>query len=67
MIQPEGQTERQVRAWKECEQARGTHVLESPGRETSQDTERMRLNEVHSLTGDRRERVKSGHGEKVTE
>ena len=35
--------------------------------ETSQDTERMQLSEVHSLTGDRREGVKLGHGENVTE
>jgi len=35
------QVERQVRIRKEWEPVRGTHVLESPDGETSQDTERM--------------------------
>ena len=54
------QTERQVRIQKECEPERGTHSLESPDRETSQDTERMRARKGHSLPGEPRQRDKSG-------
>jgi hypothetical protein len=56
------QTEGQVRTRNESEQARGTHTLESADRGTSQDTERIRASEGHSLSGERRPRDKSGHG-----
>src|SRR5437879_5034517 len=61
------QTQRQVRTRKECEQARGTHVLESPDTETSQDTERMRASEGHSRPGEPRHRDKSGHGRNASQ
>ena len=35
------QMERQVRTWKECKPAMGTHKLESPDRKTSQDMDRI--------------------------
>ena len=56
------QTQRQVRTWKECEPARGTHVLESPDTETCQDTERMQASEGHSHPGEPRYKDKSGYG-----
>jgi len=37
------QVERQVRTWKQCEPTRGTHKLESPGGETSQDMETIQV------------------------
>ena len=55
------QTERQVRTQKECEPARGTHRLESPDRETSQDTERLQASKGHSPSGEPRQRAKSRH------
>ena len=44
-----------------------THVLETAQGGTSQDTERNRPSEVHSPTGDRTGRDKSGHEKKLTE
>jgi hypothetical protein len=61
------QLEGQVRAWKEDDRARGTHFLETTERGTSQDTEGNRLSEGHSLPGDHRGGVKSGHRREVTE
>jgi hypothetical protein len=60
-------TERQVRTRKDFEQARGTHLLQSADRGTSQDTERIQASKGHSRTGERRERHKSGHGMNPTE
>jgi len=40
--------ERQVRTQKKCKLTMGTHQLESPDRETSQDMERMQASEGHS-------------------
>ena len=54
--------ERQVRTQKEFEPARGTHFLESPDGETSQDTERMQARKGHSPSGEHRWRDKVGHG-----
>jgi hypothetical protein len=56
------ETEGQVRTRKDFEQAKGTHVLESADRGTSEDTERIQASEGHSRTGERRPRHKSGHG-----
>jgi hypothetical protein len=61
------QTEKQVRTLKECEPARGTHVLEGPGRETSQNTERMQANKGHSQTGEPRQIDRSEHGKSVSQ
>ena len=55
------QKQRQVRTRKECDPARGTHQLESPDIETSQDAEGMRASEGHSQTGEYRHRDKLGH------
>src|SRR5579863_7245980 len=60
------QMERQVRTRKECEPVRGTHGLESPDGEASQDTEGMRASEGHSLPGEPRRRHKSGHGKNAS-
>jgi hypothetical protein len=57
--------EEKVRIRKETDRARGTHQLETRSRGTSQDTERNRPSEGHSLPGDRIERDKSGHGKKT--
>jgi len=59
--------EGQVRTWKETDQARGTHSLETTKGGTSQDMERNQLSKGHSQTGDRIGRNKSGHREKQTE
>ena len=48
------------------DQARGTHNLETAEGGTYQDTERNRLSEVHSPSGDGRERDLLGHGQKYT-
>src|SRR5580698_8952011 len=53
--------EGQVRTQKESDRARRTHVLETASGGTSQDTERVRVSEEHSRTGDRIGRDKSGH------
>jgi len=53
--------DRQVRTWKESEQARGTHVLESADGRTSQDTEGIRVSKGHSLPGEHRWTDKSGN------
>ena len=45
------QTKRQVRTWKECEPARGTHFLESPDGETCQDTAKLRASGGYSRPG----------------
>jgi cytidylate kinase len=58
--------EGQVRTRKEFDRARHTHELETASGGTSQDTERIRPSEVHSRTGDRIGRDKSGHGENLT-
>jgi hypothetical protein len=47
-----------VRTWKECEQARGTHSLESAERQKSEDMEIMGASEGHSRPGERRARDK---------
>src|SRR6266850_1660568 len=39
------QTDGQVRTWKESEQVRGTHSLESTDRQASQDMERIQVRE----------------------
>jgi hypothetical protein len=59
--------EGQVKTWKESDRARRTHELETVSGGTSQDTERIRLRKVHSRTGDRIGRDKSGHGKNPTE
>jgi len=59
--------EGQVRTWKETDQARGTHFLETRERGTSQDTERNQPSKGHSLPGGGRGRDKSEHGKNVTE
>jgi hypothetical protein len=59
--------EGQVRTRKESDRARRTHELETASGGTSQDTERIRLSEAHSRTGDRIGRDKSGHGKNPTE
>jgi len=56
----------QVKTWKESDQARGTHQLETTEGGTSQDTEKKGPSKGHSLPGDHRERVKAGHGKKAT-
>src|SRR6266850_2131499 len=61
------QMDGQVRTWKESDQARGTHRLESADGQTSQDTERIRPSKGHSQTGERRWMDKSGHGKNPTE
>ena len=59
--------EGQVRTWKESDRARGTHFLDTASGGTSQDTERIRQSEGHSLPGDGIERDKSGQGKNPTE
>jgi len=51
--------DRQVRTWKESEQARGTHFLESTDGQTSQDTEGIQENKGHSQTGEDKSEHKS--------
>ena len=58
---------RKVRLRKECKPARGTHVLGSPDRETSQDMEKTRTSKGHSLSGEPSRRDKSGHGKNVSQ
>ena len=60
------QREGLVRTWKETDQPRRTHILETAEGRTSQDTERNRLTEVHSPTGDSRGRDLSGYRKKPT-
>jgi hypothetical protein len=57
----------QVRAEKGCDRARGTHNLETALGGTTQDKERKRLSEWHSLSRDRIVRDKSGHGRSASE
>ena len=52
----------QVRTQKESDRARGTNKLETADKETSQDTERKRTSQGHSLTGDHRGGEQSRHG-----
>ena len=58
--------EGQIKIEKESNRMGGTYQLETAEGEISQDTERKRLSEGHSLSEDRRGRGKSGHGKKVT-
>jgi len=60
------QREGLVRTWKETDQARCTHCLETAEGGTCQDTEGKRLSKAHSLPGDRRGRDLSGHRRKAT-
>ena len=48
------QRERLVRIWKEADQARHTHSLETAEGGTCQNMERTRPSEAHSLSGDGR-------------
>ena len=59
--------DRQVRTQKQSHRVRGTHILETASRGTSQDTERVAPSEGHSPTGDSIGRDKSGHGKNPTE
>ena len=59
--------ERQVKTQKECKPARPTYFLESPDRETSQDTERMQTGKGHLRSGEPRWRDKSGHRNHVNQ
>ena len=61
------QREGLVGTWKEIDQARRTHSLETVEGGTCQDNERNRLIKAHSLSGDGRLRGLSGHGKKPTE
>ena len=61
------QRERLVRTWKETDQPRHTHILETASGGYCQDTERNRLSEAHSPTGDSRGRDLSGHGKNPTD
>jgi hypothetical protein len=61
------ESEDKVRTWKESEQVRGTHGLENGDGETSQDTERVRASDRHSLPRGRRPRDKSRHGMDLSE
>ena len=58
--------EGQVRTQKECNQARGTHQLETAEGGTSQDMERKQLSKGHLHPGDSRGRDTSGHHKKAT-
>ena len=53
-----------VRTWKETDQARGTHSLETVEGGSSQSMESNRQSKGHLLPGDSRGRHKSGHGKK---
>ena len=55
-----------VKAWKETEQARRTHNLETADGRTCQNTERNQLSKAHSPTEDSRGRDSSGHGKTPT-
>ena len=55
------QIQKQVRTQNECEPGRGTHVLENPGTETNQNTERMQASKGHSRPGEPRQGDISGH------
>ena len=46
---------------------RGTHKLERPGRESSQDTETIQASKWHSPAGEPRQRDKLGHGKKASQ
>ena len=61
------QKEGLVKTWKETDRPRRTHILETAGGGTCQDTERSRPTEVYSQTKDGRGRGLSGHGSKSTE
>jgi len=52
--------------WKEGNQARGTHLLETTEGGTSQDIERKQPSKGHSHSGDHIRKGKSGHGKKAT-
>ena len=54
----------QVRTWKETDQARGTHFLETALRGTNQNTKRNRPSKGYSLSRGHIGRDKSGHGKK---
>ena len=53
--------------WNDCDRASSTHILEMASGGTSQDTERMRPSEGHSLPEDGIGRDKSGHRKHPTE
>jgi len=55
------QREGLVRTWKETNQARGTHILETAEGVTCQNTARTQLSKRYSLPGDGRGRDLSGH------
>src|SRR6267142_740092 len=57
----------QVRTWKESEQVRGTHFLESTDGQTSQNMKRIQPSEGHSLPGEHRQTDKSRQGKNLTE
>ena len=66
--------EGQVRTWKESEQARGTHQLETASGWTSQDTEGIGPSEGHSHPGDgmggtnqNTERIRLSEGHSLSE
>ena len=58
--------EGQIRIQKEYNRARGTHILETALGGTSQDVERIRPSEEHSLSGNGVRRDKSAHGRNQT-
>src|SRR6266850_1096516 len=60
------QMDGQVRTWKESDQSRGTHILKSADRQTSQDMERILLAEGHSHTRECRRTDKSEHRKNMT-
>ena len=53
-----------LRTWKESDQARGTHILETAEGGTCQNMEKKPQGKGHSLSGDSRGRDKSGHRKK---
>ena len=60
------QTEGLVRTPKQSDRPKPTHQLETTDRRTCQDTETIRPTEVHSLSGDGRQRDLSGHRKNPT-
>jgi len=59
--------EGRVGTWKESEPARGTHVLKSAEEGPSQDNNRMRVCQGHSLPGECKGRDNSGRRKKASE
>src|SRR6267142_434065 len=64
--QLESQTDGQVRTWKESEQVRGTHFLESTDGQTSQNMERIQPSEGHSHSEEHGQTENSGDGKNPT-